>query len=131
MFIDDLNQFKVASNTPFAVNATAVTTDALFIGPGGVAYDSLYLTVLLTTAFTAGSLTSVTLQTATDQAFTTPITLQVNTIPASIDQTKANFLWQQNLPLNTLGYVRLILTPTGTGAGGQIAAVITEEAPLR
>ncbi|MDR3561252.1 MAG: hypothetical protein P4N59_07430 [Negativicutes bacterium] len=133
MLIDDLNNFKVSAASPFAVAAAAVTTDAMDLGTGGMAYDSLYLTVALSVAFSAGNMTTVKLQTATDSAFTTPIDIETYNIPAAIDQTKPALLVQQNLPvgIGLLRYVRLVLTPTGAGAGASIYAMLTTDTPVR
>ena len=132
MLIDDLNNFKLGGSAPIPVAAAAVTTDSMDMGKGGIAYNSLYLSVILATPFSAGSMSTIALQTAVDSAFTVPVTVETYSLPASLDQTKPQMLWQQKLPVSELlEFVRLVLTPTGTGAGAQIFAHVNSDVPLR
>ncbi len=109
-----------------AVGAT-VTSAAFDLGNKGGFAHPLYFDVKLTKAMTTGSMTAVTVQSASDAAFTTPVDEVTITVPASITQTAGPAtLAQFFAPIKLSNrYVRLKLTGASTPAGGKISAYMT------
>lgn len=130
MIIDRENHFNYGKQT---ITATAASTDVIDQGAAGVEYGpgSLFLVSRVGTAFTADGLATlnIQLQTATDEAFTSPITvydsgaigkaaLTANTIVQKVDINA--------LPLKR--YIRVnYVVATGPMTAGTIESFFTPD----
>ena len=130
MIIDKQNHFNYGKQ---AVTASAASTDVLDLGKAGVTYGagSLFLVSRVGAAFEAeGSATlTISLQTATDEAFTSPITVLSSGAIAKAALT-ANTIMQKAdlnaLPLQR--YVRVYYTvATGPMTAGTIESFLTPD----
>lgn len=107
-----------------AFTAAAAYTDIINGTAAGDAVDQMYLVIANTTALQDGTLTA-TLQTATDEAFTSPIDLGVY----AVAKTKGIRV-KVRVPLGCLQYLRVKLvatldaTKTSLGAGKVTAALV-------
>ena len=107
-----------------AFTAAAAYTDIINGTAEGDAVDQMYLMIANTTALQDGTLTA-TLQTATDEAFTSPVDLGVYTVA----KTKGVRV-KVRVPLGCLQYLRVKLvatldaTKTSLGAGKVTAALV-------
>ena len=123
MIRDAQNTFYKSKNVA-AVDADAEYSDVIDGTAAGDAVNQMYLFFANTTALQDGTLT-VTLQTATDEAFTSPVDL------ASYAVTKAKGAKiKDRLPIGVLQYLRLQIaatldaTKTSIGAGVVTAALV-------
>lgn len=130
MIIDKQNHFNYGMQT---ITATAASTDIIDQGAAGVEYGpgSSFLVSRAGTAFTAaGAATlNIQLQTATDPAFTTPVTVYDSGAIAKTALT-ANTLVQQvdisALPLKR--YIRVYyVVGTGPMTAGTIESFLTPD----
>jgi len=113
-----------------AISAASVNSTAIYVGPSNKIYHTLFANVNLTTPFTSGKISKINLQTAADQAFTSPVDLMEVTLLDGIDQTKTANLTQFRLPAATQDYVRLVYTATSP-VGGKVFATLNKEVPFR
>lgn len=111
------------------VAAAAVTTSA--DAPSGVGEDSakgipLALLAQVTTQFTTsnGGTLTTTLQTATDEAFTSPVDLAASAAIAAAALTPGKMLLPQTVPYGVLGYLRLKYVVANTMTAGKVTAGI-------
>lgn len=113
------------------MDAATKTSSAVYVGKG-VAYNPLLIDVKLTSACATGKkVTSIAVQTATDAAFTTPVTLCTFTPGAAINQEKAGqTLMQLALPYQHSEYVRLNFTNTDAATAGKVFASINKDIRL-
>lgn len=112
------------------IDAASVDSKTIYVGPSNKVYHTLFVNANLTTPFTSGKIDKIKLQTASDQAFTTPVDLMEVTLLAGIDQTKTANLAQFRLPAATQDYVRLVYTATSP-VGGKVFTTLNKEVPLR
>ena len=107
-----------------AFTAAAVYTNIINGTAAGDAVDQMYLMIANTTALQDGTLTA-TLQTATDEAFTSPVDLGVY----AVAKTKGVRV-KARVPIGCLQYLRVKLvatldaTKTSLGAGKVTAALV-------
>ena len=85
------------------------------IGPG----EPIEVIVQVTEDFDAGSMT-VELQTAEDEAFTTPVTLQTTADMDSADMVAGYQFALSTVPVHMLRYSRLVYTVTGAPTTGAV-----------
>ena len=106
-----------------AITATAASTNVVRFGKGDISFVPLLIQVVQSFA-TLTSLT-VTVQTAVDSAFTTPVDLASVTVTAA-NLTVGNVLPISYIPKGNLGYMRLYYTVTGSNAtAGKITAGVS------
>ncbi len=116
MLLDTQNLFSDAQ----AITATAASTNVVRFGKGDISFVPLLIQVVESFA-TLTSLT-VAVQTATDSAFTTPVSLASVTVAAA-DLTTGTVLPINYIPKGNLGYMRIYYTVTGSNAtAGKITA---------
>lgn len=113
-----------------SIAAASSYSKVINVGPSLKYYHTLFCSVNLTAPFTAGRITSIKVQTAADEAFSTPVDLIEIVLLNGIDQTRAANLTQFRMPLTTKEYVRLVYTATSP-AGGKVFASLVKEVPLR
>lgn len=130
MIIDRQNHFNFGKQT---ITVSAVSTDVIDQGAAGVEYGpgALFLVSRVGTAFAAsGAATlNIQLQTATDAAFTTPITVYDSGAIAVAD-LKANSVVQKvslaGIPLKQ--YIRVnYVVGTGPMTAGNIESFLTTD----
>lgn len=125
MYLDKENLYSEAQ----AITATAVSTNVIDhtiakIGPG----TPIRLVASVVEAFDAGTV-AISLQTATDAAFTTPVVLTTTAAMAAATMVAGYKFSLSPLPEGMLQFSRLNYTVTGTPTTGQVTAglVIDEE----
>lgn len=119
MLLDTQNLFSDAQ----AITATAASTNVVRFGKGDISFVPLLIQVVENFA-TLTSLT-VTVQTAVDSAFTTPVDLASVTVAAA-NLTVGKVLPINYIPKGNLGYMRLYYTVTGSNAtAGKITAGVS------
>lgn len=118
MYIDAQNLFF--EDKPVAAS---LTSDVVDLGTGGAFMHPLYIDVKLTAPMTSGSMDSFKVQSAADEAFTTPVDEVEIFVATSINQTaKAQTLAQFFCPIKVGNrYIRLVGTGT-TPVGGKVTA---------
>ena len=105
--------------------AASVTTAAVDLGKNGANLTPLYTSVKLTQGVASGSITTIKLQTAADEAFSSPVDEVTITVPASIKQTRPCNLAQFHCPISPQNrYARLVISGSNP-AGGKLWAYIT------
>lgn len=112
-----------------AISAASVNSNAVKVGKG-VAYHSLFVNVDLTTPMTSGAINTIKVQTATDEAFTSPRDLMTIHIASGVDQTVNQNLAMFRLPFNHDDYVRLVYGATSP-VGGKVFASLVKDVPVR
>ncbi|MDT8902188.1 hypothetical protein [Anaeroselena agilis] len=113
------------------IDATPKTSTAVYVGKGR-AYRPLLIDVALTAAFAAGKkITGITVQTASDEAFTTPVDLFTFTPAAGINQEVAGkTLMQAFLPFEHDEWIRLSMAATADPSGGKVFASIKPDVKI-
>lgn len=107
--------------------AANVTTDVVDLGKNGSNLSPLYVSVKLTQGLTGGAINAIKLQTAEDEAFSSPVDEITITVPASIIQTRPCNLAQFHCPITPQNrYVRAVITGSSP-AGGKLWAYITSD----
>lgn len=114
-----------------AIDAATKTSSVVYVGKG-ISYNPLLIDVKLTSAFAAGKkIKSITVETASDADFTTPVTLCVFTPGTVINQEKAGqTLMQLALPFQHDDYIRLSFAATDTPTGGKVFASINKDVKI-
>ena len=103
-----------------AITSTAASTNVVKFGKGEFTFVPLLIQVVESFA-TLTSLT-ITVQTATDSAFTTPVDLASSTLAAA-KLTQGAVIPINYIPRGNLGYIRIYYTVTGSNATtGKITA---------
>ncbi len=105
---------------------SGVVSDVINVGKGNAVLEQ-WLDVSLQSKLTGGSAT-VTLQTASDEAFTTPVDLLSVTATTS---TAVGKILQSRIPQGNLGYLRVKVVPTATLTAGKITAVLLVDSTLQ
>ena len=112
-----------------AVTATAASTNVIDLGLGdiGLSQDQApYLYVKVGTAFNNLTSLTIALQTATDAAFTTPITVLSNVVALAALTLNSEQIRAQ-VPAGCKRYVRMYYTVTGTApTTGKITAGLVQ-----
>lgn len=124
MIIDKENTFSDEQ----AITATADSTNVIDLGAAGLdSGEPLYINAQVNEAFTAagaGTLT-VSLVTATDAAFTTPVTLVTTPAIGKADLIIGKDISFGTVPAGVLQYVKLVYTvATGPMTAGKMTAFI-------
>lgn len=110
-----------------AGTATAgIYSDVLEIGKGNAVTEP-WLDISLNAPLVGGDV-AITLQTAADEAFATPVDLASATVKTA---SPAGKVMQLHLPHGNLGYLRLKLAPTAALTAGTITAAILIDATLQ
>ncbi len=105
-----------------AVGVTVISTNVIDLGGATKLIHPLFFDVKLCTACSSGTMDTVTVQSATDSVFTTPVDEVTITVPASLDQTKPCTLAQFYAPISHGNrYVRLKYTGTSPADGKMFA----------
>jgi hypothetical protein len=114
-----------------SINAASKSSSAVYIGKG-TGYRPLIIDVKLTAAFDTGKkINTITLRTASDAAFTTPVTLCSFTPGAGINQEKAGqTLMQLVVPYKHDNYIRLDFDSTESPTGGKVFASINKDVKI-
>lgn len=112
-----------------AHTATSTNSSAKYIGSGR-AYNPLLIDVKLTTPFATNKIDSIKVQTATDEAFTTPVDLCQFFIGSGVSQTKANTLMQLMVPYEHLDYIRLQYISASAPTGGKVFASLNKDVKI-
>lgn len=99
------------------------------LGLNGNAYVQPHLTVRLTSPFTAGTLTTVEIQTSDNADMSGATTAITYTIPVATVQTKPAVLLDERLPNNLKKYMQLKYTGTGM-AGGKVWSSLATGVPM-
>lgn len=105
---------------------SGVVSDVINVGKGNAVLEQ-WLDVSLQSKLTGGSAT-VTLQTASDEAFTTPVDLLSVTATTS---TAVGKILQSRIPQGNLGYLRVKVVPTAALTAGKITAVLLVDSTLQ
>lgn len=107
--------------------AASVTSDVVDLGKNGANLSPLYVSVKLTQGLTSGSISAIKLQTAEDEAFSTPVDEITITVPSSVIQTRPCNLAQFHCPITPQNrYARAVITGS-TPVGGKLWAYITAD----
>lgn len=126
MIIDSLNEYSDAQ----AVTASAASTDVVDHGAAGETIgEELYFTVVVPTGVTAAGAATVNiaLQTATDEAFTSPKVLYSSGAIAKDDLGAGTTAVRVRVPKGRLRYTRTYYTvATGPLTAGAFDAFLTE-----
>lgn len=112
-----------------AIAAASVNSPAIKVGKG-VAYNSLFVNVDLTTPMTSGTVNSIKVQTAADEAMTSPRDLMTVNVGSGVDQTVNQNLAMFRLPFNHDAYIRLVYGSTSP-VGGKVFASLVKDVPVR
>ena len=108
-----------------AVTTTAASTYYIDGRAAGEALDNnLYLIVEVGTAFVGGTSLEITLQTATDSSFTSPVALYDSTAIALASLTANTVLVKIPIPIGLLRYLRVYYTVVGTMTAGTVSAFL-------
>lgn len=125
---DAMNMFSDEQD----ITATAASTNVIDTGhtkDGGPGYP-VHVACIVTEAFNTLTSLAVALQTATDAAFTTPVTLQTVSLALAALLAGEEFSFSC-LPHGCLRYLRLYYTVTGTDpTEGQISAGLVFDSQL-
>ena len=95
---------------------SGASENVLDSGKKGDAYDALWLVVATDKALAVGQTLKVEVQTATDSAFTTPVSLAI--YQGKVGQSQ---VVKERFPREALQYVRLVYTP-GVGVTGKVTS---------
>lgn len=108
-----------------------MTSKVVNVGPNGGMTKPLFVDVKLSEKLTSGSIDSVKVQSAADEAFTAPVDEMEIMVQHKDQQTKRPMqLVQAYLPLKpAYKYLRLVITGT-TPAGGSIWAYLSPDVQL-
>jgi len=107
------------------VTTKTASTNVVHTGAGN-AVDEMWFDVDVTTAATcavAGTVT-VTLETASDEAFTTPVTLVTKTTASGTTPLAKGRFIHQRVPQGNLGYLRATYTATQELTAGVASAFL-------
>lgn len=105
---------------------SGVISDVIAVGKGNAVLEQ-WLDVSLQTKLVGGN-AAVTLQTASDEAFTTPVDLLSVTATTS---TNVGKILQSRIPQGILGYLRVKVVPTTALTAGKITAVLLVDSTLQ
>ena len=122
MLLDNETLFSDAQ----AVTASAASTNVVHMAKGKIKEvatgEPMPLLIQVVTDFAGLTSVKVSVQTATDAAFTSPVTL-AETGAIALASLKAGYRFPINfVPKGNLGYMRLYYTVVGTGTAGKITA---------
>lgn len=107
--------------------AASVTTNVVDLGKNGAVLVPLYISVKLTEGCTSGSMTAVKVQSASTEAFSSPVDEMTVQVPASVVQTRPCNLVQFFAPINPANrYVRLVMTGSAP-QGGKLWAYMSPD----
>ena len=125
MYQDKQGEFSAAQAiTGDAVSTNVVDTGA--VGPGDNEAGEYDVVVQVIQAFNTLTSLTVSLQTATDAAFTTPVTLKSETKALAALTAGARFMGLNDVPDGALRFLRLNYDVTGTDpTEGTITARVT------
>lgn len=99
-----------------AVTASAASTDYVDLKTAGAAYVPVFVVATVDASFATLTSLTITIQTATDSAFTSPETLiSSGAIPVA-SLTAGAEVFKERLPIKTKRYVRAYYTVTGSNA---------------
>ena len=109
-----------------AVGAT-VNSDVIDLGKNGAVIHPLYISAKLTTGNSAGTITSVKVQSADTEDFDSSVDEMTVNVSASMDQTRPCNLAQFFAPIKPGNrYVRLVFTGA-SAAGGKLWAAMSPD----
>lgn len=107
--------------------SASVTTRAIDLGKNGAVLNPLYISAKLTEGCTSGSITSVTVQSATTAEFTDAVDEMTVNVPVSVVQTRPCNLVQFFAPISPAKrYVRLVISGSSP-AGGKLWAYMSPD----
>lgn len=124
MIIDYENKFSDA----LAVTDTdKASTNLIDLGAAGDAHTELFLVIRVGTAFAGGTSINFSLQTATDEAFTSPVTLIASGAILTAALTANTIVWKVRVPRGALRYLRIWHDVTGTMSAGTLEEFLTPD----
>lgn len=122
MILDKENEFSDA----VAVLGVDINSDVIDLGAAGDAYDKeLYLVIQVDTAAAGGTSIDFILQTATDEAFTSPVQLWSSGAVVTATLVAGYQVAKVRVPSGCLQYLRVQYDVTGTMTGGTYSAFLT------
>lgn len=114
-----------------AVTASAASTNYIDQKTAGDAYEPVFLVGTVTTSFATLTSLTISIQTATDSAFTSPVTLLTSGPIPVADLVAGAEVFKERLPLGTFRYVRAYYTVTGSNAtAGKISLNATKDVTI-
>jgi len=112
-----------------AVTSAAVNSTNVLKTGAGDAVVNPFIISKVSTAFAGGTSLQIELQTASDEAFTSPKTL-ISKTALLADLTANAEVVNERIPYGGLGYYRVKYTPTGTFTAGAIDSYIVPQADM-
>lgn len=107
--------------------AASVTSNVIDLGANGAVLRPLYISAKLTVGCASGSMTSVKVQSAATEAFSSATDEMTVNVPASVDQTRPCNLVQFFAPIKPGNrYVRLVFTGSSP-SGGKLWAYMSPD----
>lgn len=128
MLLDKENLFSEKQ----AVTSTEVSDNAIDLGSAGAGTgNAVKVLCQVTKSYTGTGTLAVALETAVDEAFTSPVTLALTEAVAGAD-LKAGYRFPLSLPESGVKrYLRLGYTVSGTLGAGEITAGLVEDVQTR
>ena len=123
MLLDQMNVFSDKQ----ALRSTGASTNTVDLSAAGNAVQgALFVVGHVDTAFAGATQVVAAVQTATDSAFTTPITLASFTLNATALADTKSPLFAAVVPVGLKRYLRVYYTVTGTVTAGNISCFLTD-----
>lgn len=123
MLIDQTNTFSDKQ----ALRSTGASTNILDLTAAGNAVQgAVFVVGHVDTAFAGATQVVAAVQTATDSAFTSPVSLASFTLNATALADTKHPLFAAVLPVGLKRYVRVYYTVTGTVTAGNISCFLTD-----
>lgn len=122
-----IDRSLIFASAPQAVTATAVSTDIVdTLAAGDSFLPGAWLVVSIDTTFTSnGATVQFELQTATDAAFTSPVTLLITPAVAVATLVARYSVMKTPIPIGVLRYLRMNYTvASGPAAAGKVFSAI-------
>ena len=126
MIIDKALQLSSAQ----AITASAASAKVVDLGAAGDAYNELWVVGTVTTSFTGSGTLTVSIQTATDEAFTTPVTLIASPALAASSLTAGTEPVKFRLPQGKKQYIRAYYTASAAFTAGAMSLNIVKDVTI-
>ena len=113
-----------------AITASAASTKVIDLGAAGDAYNELWVVGTVTTSFAGSGTLTVSIQTATDSAFTTPITLGTAPALSAASLVAGTEPVKFRLPQGKKRYIRAYYTASAAFTAGAMSLNITKDVKI-